>query len=104
MHGTLTENYMLMTILGQFVSDSWVSCYSYRSCKVWIYVWIYGFHEENVQNRSIISHLITTILSHQQRAVVTHGVIGCVCMHVQCESKKSPPAVFWHFSQTVGNF
>ena len=23
---------------------------------------------------------------------------------LQCESKKSPPVVFWHFSQTVGNF
>jgi len=23
---------------------------------------------------------------------------------IQCESKKIPQAVFWHFPQTVGNF
>jgi len=25
-------------------------------------------------------------------------------IHIQCESKKSHPAVFWYFSQTDGNF
>jgi len=30
--------------------------------------------------------------------------LNLLATHLQCESKKSPPAVFSHFSQTVGNF
>jgi len=31
-------------------------------------------------------------------------ITNFVCMYVQCESKKSPPEILWHFTQTFGNF
>jgi len=70
-------------------------------------------HDELIEHSASCYHQLRPPAANQQCRVAetTATIKSMTCVyynhqqqHIQCESKKIPPAVFWHFFQTDGNF
>ena len=50
-------------------------------------------------------YFLTEVISEQYSVFVRYSDDAVVSiLYMQCESKKIPSEVFWHFPQTVGHF